>query len=138
MIEAKLFDLDWLEDDANLIASVAATSLALSLQDELKRGARTGNKYPDLPYVSSARGEPEQEQSGELRESVKVKPVDYVPYLSNASAIGFFDVEKEKLYRLEADVSDPAYRGTLNRLANDVNERAVWLTEIKDALLTDV
>lgn len=136
MIEAKLFDLDWLEDDANLIASVAATSLAVSLDELLSRGARSGKQYKNLPYRSSNENEPEQEQSDgddSLRSSIAVKPAETLEGISNASRVGFFDHNYKKLEGLELNSDLPQYRGTLNKTANDNTEWEKWEKAIADA-----
>lgn len=120
--------------DLDTAVGVAASEMSVLLFDELARGPRSGIHWADLPYRSSAPGEPEQEQSGELRGSVGTQPEPNQAGLVHAFSFGFYGVPEEKLYRLELDDSDPAYRGTLERIATDGSAQAFALTQAVLAL----
>ena len=123
----------------SVIAGVAATSFAVELDTRLAAGDRGGIKYEKLPRVSSAPGEPEQEQYGELRGSVGAIPlnIDFVGVV-HAWYFGFVRypmADPVKLEALEINQADPSYRGTLHKVAGDTETYSQALRDIQDALL---
>jgi hypothetical protein len=69
MIDDSLFDAAF-EQTALRCVQAAAEAAAEQLSINVQRGRRTGRKYPNLPYISSAPGEYPQEQSSESRRSI--------------------------------------------------------------------
>jgi hypothetical protein len=107
--------------------SAAATAFATKLQQDLEPGIRRGGDWTGDPFlnpnVSSAPGEPEQFQSGDLQGSISVrKGQEDVFGTLFAWEFGFFGVDMEKLTELELDQENPRYRGWLKVVAEEQPE----------------
>lgn len=107
--------------------SAAATVFAAKLQEDLQPGTRQGQDWTGSPWenprVSSAPGEPEQYQQGDLANSVDVRPGTqgalglFFPW-----EFGFFDQPMDKLTELEIDQENKRYRGWLTVVATEQPE----------------
>lgn len=105
-------------DGAREVLKRRSQEAAVILAVEVSAGARHGIHYPGLPRRSSAIGEPEQEQSGALLESVDSRPDPNSP-TGAGYVFGFFDHDYGKLRALELNPESRTYRGTLLRLGSD-------------------
>jgi len=100
----------------------AADVLYQDVDKKLTRGPRSGKKYKRLPFRSSKKDEPEQEQSGTLRKKFKVIRAT-VSGLLFAREIGWQDEDPGKLKALEINPRNPRYRGTLRKAGRDAKVR---------------
>jgi hypothetical protein len=105
-----------------VFTSVAASTYAVILDQDLEgHEGRSGNIWYQFGYEfpSSQPGEPEQEQTGSLRESIAVRDAEFPGSLEYAQDFGFFDEDSEKLDALERNTESPIYRGWLSIVALD-------------------